>query len=101
MKGLWISTAILFALPVAAEQAATTEYLCYMTLKNGKEWLAEYSLAGAQRNPLSLEREVKAVGAFAKDGTTMMPIASVVECIAPGETFNSEKARLFMDASPR
>ncbi len=89
---------------LAAEASATsaTEYLCFMKLQDGRDWLAGYGFEGATApTQQELKKFVKDSGTFASDGVSVLPVANVVECVVAGEAFTNDRAQQLQKNFPR
>ncbi len=77
------------------------DYYCFLKLENGQDWFSEYSFDGQPLTSMELKKQVKTVGAFDRDGKTLMPIASVVECVVAGTDFSNDRAQQLQAEFPR
>lgn len=89
---------LMAALTVGPANAA--EYYCFVKLQDGRDWFSGYVFE-TEVTPAELKKYVKDAGAFASDGKTVMPVASVIECIAEGEEFANGRAKQLLQEFPR
>lgn len=89
---------LMAALTVGPANAA--EYYCFVKLQDGRDWFSGYVFE-TEVNPAALKKYVKDAGAFASDGKTVMPIASVIECIVEGDEFTNGRAKQLSQDFPR
>lgn len=97
-------TMLLPLLLLAAEASAATaaEYLCFLKLQDGRDWFSGYTFEGnTVPTQQELKKFVKDNGAFASDGVSILPVASVVECVVEGEPFTNDRAQQLQSTFPR